>query len=157
MDRKLNRIKTALVDNGKTNKWLAEQLGKDPATVSKWCTNACQPSLEMMITISKLLKVDLNDLVRIEAVPNPIIKETLRRLNRKVTDMNYNNIDFAKYCIGNLSRRLNLSAAEVNRRLTQSGILNGYIVPSYNVLHTFSKEYLMEDLTEYMREKGVLA
>ena len=75
MDRKLNRIKTALVDNGKTNKWLAEQLGKDPATVSKWCTNACQPSLEMMITISKLLRVDLNDLVRIEAVPDPIIKE----------------------------------------------------------------------------------
>ena len=75
MDRKLNRIKTALVDNGKTNKWLAEQLGKDPATVSKWCTNACQPSLEMMITISKLLKVNLNDLVRIEAVPDPIIKE----------------------------------------------------------------------------------
>lgn len=75
-DRKLNRIKTALVDNGKTNKWLAEQLGKDPATVSKWCTNACQPSLEMMITISKLLKVDLNDLVRIEAVPDPIIKAT---------------------------------------------------------------------------------
>ena len=75
-DRKLNRIKTGLVDNGKTNKWLAEQLGKDPATVSKWCTNACQPSLEMMITISKLLKVDLNDLVRIEAVPDPIIKET---------------------------------------------------------------------------------
>ena len=76
MDRKLNRIKTALVDNGKTNKWLAEQLGKDPATISKWCTNACQPSLEMMITISKLLKVNLNDLVRIEAVPDPIIKET---------------------------------------------------------------------------------
>ena len=76
MDRKLNRIKTALVDNGKTNKWLAEQLGKDPATISKWCTNACQPSLGMMITISKLLKVDLNDLVRIDAVPDPIIKET---------------------------------------------------------------------------------
>ena len=75
MDRKLNRIKTALVDNGKTNKWLAEQLGKDPATISKWCTNACQPSLEMLITISKLLRVDLNDLVRIEAVPDPIIKE----------------------------------------------------------------------------------
>lgn len=75
-DRKLNRIKTALVDNGKTNKWLAEQLGKDPATVSKWCTNACQPSLKMLITISKLLRVDLNDLVRIEAVPDPIIKES---------------------------------------------------------------------------------
>ena len=75
-DRKLNRIKTALIDNGQTNKWLAEQLGKDPATVSKWCTNACQPSLEMLITISKLLRVDLNDLVRIEAASDPIIKET---------------------------------------------------------------------------------
>ena len=74
MDSKLNLIKTALVDNGKTNKWLAEQLGKDPATISKWCTNASQPYLEIMLTISKLLKVDLNDLVRIEAVPDPIIK-----------------------------------------------------------------------------------
>ena len=75
MDRKINRIKTALVDNGRTNKWLAEQLGKDPATVSKWCTNACQPSLEMMITISKLLNVSLDDLVRFEEVPDPITKE----------------------------------------------------------------------------------
>ena len=70
--------------------------------------------------------------------------------------MNYDNVDFITYCIGNLSRRLNLSAAEVYRRLKQSGILNGYIVPSYDVLHTFSKEYLMEGLTEDMREKGVL-
>ena len=70
--------------------------------------------------------------------------------------MNYDNVDFITYCIGNLSRRLNLSAVEVYRRLKQSGILYGYIVPSYNVLHTFGKEYLMEDLTEYMREKGVL-
>ena len=71
--------------------------------------------------------------------------------------MNYDNVDFITYCIGNLSRRLNLSAVEVYRRLKQSGILYGYIVPSYDVLHTFGKEYLMEDLTEYMREKGVLA
>ena len=70
--------------------------------------------------------------------------------------MNYGNVDFITYCIGNLSRRLNLSAVEVYRRLKQSGILKGYIVPSYDVLHTFSKVYLMEDLTEYMREKGVL-
>jgi ribosome-binding protein aMBF1 (putative translation factor) len=75
MDRKINRIKTALVDNGRTNKWLAEQLDKDPATVSKWCTNTCQPSLEIMVTIAKLLKVDLNDLVRFEEVPNPVIRE----------------------------------------------------------------------------------
>lgn len=70
--------------------------------------------------------------------------------------MSSNNIDFVTYCIGNLSRRLNLSAVEVYLRLKQSGILTDYIVPSYDVLHTFGKEYLMEDLTEYMREKGVL-
>lgn len=71
--------------------------------------------------------------------------------------MNYNNIDFATYCIGNLSRRLGMTASEVYRRLKQSGILAEYIIPCYDVLHTFGKEYLMEDLTEYMREKGVLA
>ena len=70
--------------------------------------------------------------------------------------MSCNNIDFVTFCIGNLSRRLNLSAGEVYRRLKKSGILTDYIVPSYDVLHTFGKEYLMEDLTEYMREKGVL-
>lgn len=71
--------------------------------------------------------------------------------------MNSNTIDFLTYCIGNLSRRLNLSAAEVYRRLKQSGILTEYLVPSYDVLHTFGKEYLMDDLVEYMKEKGVLA
>ena len=71
--------------------------------------------------------------------------------------MSSNKIDFVTYCIGNLSRRLNMSAVEVYRRLKQSGILNGYIIPIYDVLHTFGKEYLMEDLVEYMREKGVLA
>lgn len=71
--------------------------------------------------------------------------------------MSRNNIDFVTYCIGNLSRRLGLSASEVYRRLKQSGILSEYIVPSYDVLHTFSKEYLMEDLTDYMKEKGMLS
>ncbi len=71
--------------------------------------------------------------------------------------MNYNNIEFVTYCIGNLSRRLGLTSCEVYSRLKQSGILTGYIVPSYDVLHTFGKDYLMEDLIEYMKEKGVLA
>lgn len=66
MDKKLNRIKVVLADNGKTNKWLAEQLGKDPATVSKWCTNVSQPSLETLLMISKLLDVDVNELVRLD-------------------------------------------------------------------------------------------
>lgn len=71
--------------------------------------------------------------------------------------MSRNNIDFVTYCIGNLARRLGMNASEVYRLLKQSGILMEYIVPSYDVLHTFGKEYLMEDLTEYMKEKGVLA
>ena len=69
MDRIINRIKTALVDKGKTNKWLAEQLGKDPATVSKWCTNSCQPSLETLMQIAKLLEVQVDDLLRFEELP----------------------------------------------------------------------------------------
>lgn len=71
--------------------------------------------------------------------------------------MNTDNIDFITYCIGNLSRRLDLSARDVYQRLKTSGILMDYLVSSYDVLHTFGKEYLMEDLTDYMREKGVLA
>jgi transcriptional regulator with XRE-family HTH domain len=74
MDRKLNRIKAVLADKGKTNKWLAEQLGKDPATVSKWCTNACQPSLEMMMTVARILDVEMNDLVRLEEIPDTFVK-----------------------------------------------------------------------------------
>lgn len=69
MDRKLNRIKTALVDKGRTNKWLAEQLGKDPATVSKWCTNAAQPSLETLMQVAQLLEVQVDDLLRFEELP----------------------------------------------------------------------------------------
>ena len=70
--------------------------------------------------------------------------------------MNSDNIDFVTYCIGNLSRRLGLNARDVYHRLKTSGILADYIIPSYDVLHTFSKEYLMEDLTDFMKEKGVL-
>lgn len=71
--------------------------------------------------------------------------------------MNTDNVDFITYCIGNLARRLGLSARDVYQRLKTSGILMDYIVPSYDVLHTFGKEYLMEDLTDFMKEKGVLA
>lgn len=65
MDKNINRIKVALAEKQKTNKWLAEQLDKDPATVSKWCTNSCQPSLETMVRIAELLDMELNDLVRV--------------------------------------------------------------------------------------------
>lgn len=62
----LNRIKCVLADNGQTSKWLAEQLGKDKTTISKWCTNASQPDLETLVKIAKLLNVSLTDLVRMD-------------------------------------------------------------------------------------------
>ena len=61
--QKLNRLKAVLADAGQTNKWLAEQLGKDPVTVSKWCTNTSQPSLEMLLRIAEVLEVDMKDLL----------------------------------------------------------------------------------------------
>lgn len=64
MEKDINRIKVVLADKKRTNKWLAEQLGKDPATVSKWCTNSCQPTLETLIKIAKLLNVEPGELMR---------------------------------------------------------------------------------------------
>lgn len=64
MGKDINRIKVMLAEKKRTNKWLAEQLGKDPATVSKWCTNTLQPNLETIVEIAKLLKVDIKDLFR---------------------------------------------------------------------------------------------
>ncbi len=55
--------------------------------------------------------------------------------------MNKDNIEFVTYCIGNLSRRLGLTAKDVYQRLKTSGILSEYIVPSYDVLHTFGKDH----------------
>lgn len=70
--------------------------------------------------------------------------------------MDTKTLEFVTYCISKLSHTLKLSQREVYRRLKKSGILYEYIVPSYDVLHTFSSRYLVEDLTDYMREKGVL-
>lgn len=59
----LNRIKGALADAGKTGVWLASQLGKDPVTVSKWCTNTTQPDLQTLAKISELLKINIRELL----------------------------------------------------------------------------------------------
>ena len=59
----LNRIKVVLVEKKRTNKWLAEQLGKDPATISKWCTNTSQPDLATLLLVANLLEVDVKDLL----------------------------------------------------------------------------------------------
>lgn len=70
--------------------------------------------------------------------------------------MNTANIGFITFIIGNLSRRLGIPQKEVYQKLKTSRILSDYIIPSYDVLHSFSKEYLMDDLTNYMQEKGVI-
>lgn len=65
MAKDINRIKVVLVEKKRTNKWLAEALQKDPATatVSKWCTNVSQPSIETLVEIARVLEVDVKDLL----------------------------------------------------------------------------------------------
>jgi len=67
-NRDFNRLKVVLAEKKITNKWLAEQLGKDQGTVSKWCTNTCQPDLVSLMKIAKLLDVDINELIRYDSL-----------------------------------------------------------------------------------------
>lgn len=62
----INRIKVVLAEKKRSNKWLAEQLKKDPCTISKWCTNTSQPSLETLLRIAELLEVNYTELVKAE-------------------------------------------------------------------------------------------
>ena len=59
----VNRLKLVLVEQKRTGKWLAEQLGKDPSTVSKWCSNVTQPTLDILVNIAKVLNIDVKDLI----------------------------------------------------------------------------------------------
>ena len=63
MAQDINRLKVVLAEKKRTNKWLSEQIGKDPATVSKWCTNTLQPNLETLVEIAKVLDVEVKDLL----------------------------------------------------------------------------------------------
>ena len=66
----LNRLKVVLVEQNKTGKWLAEQLGKSTTTVSKWCQNTVQPDLQTLDKISRLLDVNIKDLLVDNKTPN---------------------------------------------------------------------------------------
>ena len=63
-NKDLNRLKVVLAEKKKTGKWLAEQLGKDQTTISKWCTNSSQPDIENLIKLAKILEVDVNDILK---------------------------------------------------------------------------------------------
>ena len=59
----INRLKSVLVEKKRTNKWLSEQLGVSPSTVSKWCTNSSQPDLGSLLRIADVLNVDIKELI----------------------------------------------------------------------------------------------
>lgn len=63
MKADINRLKIVLVENKRTGKWLSEQLGKNPSTISKWCSNVAQPDLATLVKIADLLNVDVQDLI----------------------------------------------------------------------------------------------
>ena len=73
MKMNLNRIKAVLADAGQTNKWLADQLGKDPVTISKWCTNTTQPDLQTLSKIAEILGVNIRELL-VDMVPSKQIE-----------------------------------------------------------------------------------
>ena len=66
----INRLKVVLVEKKKTSKWLSEQLGIAPSTVSKWCTNTTQPDIETFIKIAQLLDLEITDLVNKKYISN---------------------------------------------------------------------------------------
>ena len=70
--------------------------------------------------------------------------------------MRIEHLDFITFCVGSLADALHWSASQVYGALRSSGLLSNYIVPCYDVLHTFSKDYIVEDLTGALREKGAL-
>jgi DNA-binding Xre family transcriptional regulator len=61
--KEVNRIKVVLAEKKRTAKWLSEQIGKNPATVSKWCTNTSQPSMDTLLEIANALEMNIQDLL----------------------------------------------------------------------------------------------
>lgn len=61
--KEINRLKVVLVEQKRTGKWLAEVIGKNEATISRWCTNETQPSLDTLSEIAKVLNVDIKELL----------------------------------------------------------------------------------------------
>ena len=66
-------------------------------------------------------------------------------------------LDFITYCVGNLADRLKMNDSKVYKMLRSSGVLDEYIVPCYDVLHTFGKDYIMDDLIGLLKKKGALS
>lgn len=70
--------------------------------------------------------------------------------------MNSKSLYFTIFCIGIVAEHLNMNSRDVYHKLQSSGIISDYIVPCYDVLYSFSKEYIVEDIVSFMKKKGVL-
>lgn len=79
MKEAINRIKVVLAEMNRTNKWLAEQLGKNVSTVSKWFTNSSQPSLEVLPDIARILDVDVSELLCKTYIRTSTVKVLIRQ------------------------------------------------------------------------------
>ncbi len=66
-------------------------------------------------------------------------------------------LDFVTFCVGAVALKLNMSRTEVFARLKKADLINGYISSGYDVLHTFSRSYIIDDITDMMKREGVLA
>lgn len=62
-NKAINRLKVVLAEQNKTNKWLAEKLQNNETTISRWCTNEVQPSIDKLVAIAELLEIDVRDLI----------------------------------------------------------------------------------------------
>ena len=80
-----------------------------------------------------------------------------RLINAIYRVMKVEYLDFVTFCVGSLADALNKSASQVYNALRSSGVLQDYIIPCYDVLHTFSKDYLVEELAEVLKERGALS
>lgn len=69
-NKAINRLKVVLAEKNKTNKWLSEKLKNNETTVSRWCTNEVQPSMDKLLAIAELLEIDVRDLIN----PTKILK-----------------------------------------------------------------------------------
>lgn len=72
-------------------------------------------------------------------------------------NMNRESLNFTIYCVGILSEKLGMDERDVYNLMQKGGIIDNYIVPCFDVLHSFSRNYIIENLTALMREKGLLA
>lgn len=143
-----------LIDKDMIKKDLRLQTGFSTTTMSKLSKNE-NVSMDVIEKICTVLKCDIGDIMEFVPDKKRNSEEGLRMMaDEKIK--NSNELEFAVFCIENVAAKLGVDAERVYQAFTEkSNILNGYIVPEYEVLHTQSREYIVDDLLDVMKERGV--